>query len=315
MQATPDNRFSTQDLQVVGLQQRKHYLFGVCANTKASIADAMLDFAADTGADPPCLLLNTYVTLMIQNTSDVILKFTEFRYTSRIDNSDTVENDANNFASNTGYSQYGAVPTGYYNWNEAADPYSNAEFWRLHKPFKPRVRICRPGKVVCFNTYSKQFFDYSDLQKVGDPSIPDTGMIKGKTVRCGIICQAQNTGLCTTDSTHVTPVQHILTPQFTFTLRGVARVKSRAIDIQYPDIFGSNNTEVAVDNDNAHPLVPAGGHELHFARSANEQDSGYYHNAARQVWINHPHPCEAVNEAPLVEAGIIGQPIDVNVVP
>lgn len=279
------------------------------------MADAVSDWFVDLQAEPWLMLINQYTSVMFQNTSDVVIRVTEYRYTSRTGSTATSDQDISALTSNAGFQQYDTLPTGYYAWTEGGSPLDNVAFWRHHKPFRPRVRRIRPGKVMCFNTYTRAFLDYEDFNQMGSALDPDPGMIKRKTVRALYTIETENVGYCTTSDEVPEPGEkHIRSGPWSASVRAISRVKSRAVTINYPSINGGINPKNVVTNDDARPLVPAGGHELHFANSYGAYAAGSHVHQARQVDINNYGAC-GEQHLPQVQSNILGQPIDVQVIP
>lgn len=322
LQATPDNILSNDDYILQGTPLIKSFFCITLATSLRAIADAVLEFNNDTGGYPAQALLNSFTTIMMQNVSDVTVKVTEYRYVARTDNSDTTSLDLSGIMTDAGFSQYDTVPSNFYQYPEVTNILDNVVFWRLHKPFKPRTRIIRPGKVMCFNTYSRAFLNLSDLAVVGAYNNPNDGMIRGKTIRAFYVVQAEQAGLCSHNTENPEDVLYLRQPAWEVNVRAMTRIKSRMIELVFPSIRGTLHPDGQTVSANAHPLVPAPGHELHFARSEAQSDNSTdYANAARQV-MNPRDICsdlvypmhEIIGNTP-IDVNIIGQPIDVNVIP
>lgn len=298
MQATPESYLANEDYFVIApALVRQFGVLGLVAE-KPSIAQYMVEYNNIMAVPPSLIHQNYYISLMIQNQSDVTVRVTEYRYTARCDNTDTVTADLAAITNQDGFIQYSEVPTAFMNFPELRNVLNNAAFWRDHKPFKPRVRVIRPGKVAAFNTYSKVTFNRADVNRVGDPASPDDGMIRGKTIRAILTYEAENAGYCTTTDQQVTDRLFLRQPQFQLALRVLGHIKSRAIDFMPPMVTGTFTAPGIQSNANAQPVVAATGHELHFANAySNVNQYTELATTAKQV-TNTPAVCAGF--APLV---------------
>lgn len=315
-QQVPDHLLSAQEVFGVIGDLYKGFLVLALANTKAHIGAVGVNFQLDTSYYPSSILLNTYSSVQIQNTSDTVFKVTEFRYVARQDNNDTTTDDGTTITSlSAAYPQYDAVPSDWYQAVEGSNPLDHGTFWRFHKPFRPRTRLVRPGKVVCFNTYSRGMLGYTDLT-IGinnNFANPGVGMIRNKTVRAVYVFEVEQGGYCAGSvSFPVASQKYLRAGPGSYTMRMIQRVQSRCAVTNFPSVLGDLNPDGMSINEDANLLVPAPGHELHYARSTTNIDGFTTERSVRQV--NYPpQPCDGTVVAPYV--AITGQPIEVTVVP
>ena len=293
MQATPESYLANEDYFLAApALVRQFGVLGLVAE-KPSIAQYMIEYNNIMAVPPSLIHQNYYISVMIQNQSDLTVRVTEYRYVARCDNTDTVAADLATLTDPAGFIQYSEVPTGFMAFPELRNVLNNAAFWRDRKPFKPRVRVIRPGKVAVFNTYSRVTFNRADVNRVGDPTDPDDGMIRGKTIRAILTYEAENAGYCTTTTAQATDRLFIRQPQFQLALRVLGHIKSRAIDFMPPMVTGTFTAPGIQSNAAAHPLVSAGGHELHMAMNYSDVSDYTDHTTAGRQITNLPHECDA----------------------